>query len=400
MANLRWSAPLVLALVACQAQGGEPLAPGGEGLERAPLPREGSGRRLVNEARPAPRAAAAAGVQARGVSIASGLVGSAGGFASDDPQLDSVEPALESDALPLEPAAVAGASAEPAVIDEALQPSSFESFKESVRHVAPDGDEYFVVEWDLLIGTESELRAYYDAMVAGEQDKGVVFLRPGTTEDDKWQGFDKVRLRYCVDTHATTGFAHASSQVTPATIIAAMEEATRAWERVANVRFQYDPSRNNNCGPTSPVPDNNYFKVARNESLPTVIAFTASGQTDGGQDGRSLGVRSDYITSLAPPGFTWPGTMMHELGHVLGLAHEHNHTNGGDCTPSFAARNITGEVDLLSIMGYPMGSPGAPACALTTPNLTALSAGDGYSARQLYGPPPSWHVAYAEPMLE
>jgi len=176
-----------------------------------------------------------------------------------------------------------------------------------------------------------------------------------------------------------------------------MDEAARAWERVANVRFEYDPAGNGNCGLNAAVPDTTYFKVARSDALPTVIAFAPSGQTAPALDGRTIGVPSQYINSQAPPGFTWPGTMMHELGHVLGFAHEHFHSNGGDCVSPSPVRDVTPEVDLISIMGYPAGNP---ACALTTPNLTALSPLDGYTARSFYGSPPAWYALWEQPMVE
>jgi hypothetical protein len=368
MPDKRWVLAFALLLSACHASSPEPNDQTGDPYPQLPVPREGSGFAPA-PASPADRNSGVAGAAHEDTtelpSIQAGTAGAAAPSADDEQAADDER--------------------DETVLEESLARSDWEDFKARSSHIAEDGSVYYLVERDIPLNTERELPDYYDAMVAGDRDKGVVFLIPGTSNDDVWQGLDKVRLRYCIDTNTTTGFGAPSSDVSAETMIAAMEEATRAWHRVANVYFEYDPSKNDDCGPTASVPDSTYFKIARNESLPTVISFTASYRTSNGQDGRTIGVPSDYIKSLAPPGFTWPGTMMHELGHMLGLAHEHFHTNGGNCATT-NTRNATEAVDLTSIMGYLPGG-----CVQTTPNLTELSFGDGWTMRSLYGAPPAWH---------
>jgi hypothetical protein len=368
----------VLALLAaCTApndsplNGDEPLGAKARARTSATRASEGSGRAIVSEQEGRPVASTAQPEPQES------------GAAADVSPPTSPQSASETE--------IAAASGAETVTTEALQ-LTWEEFKQQAARTDADGDVYYVVEWDLPLPTEDELRAYYDAMMAGVEEKGVLHRVPGTTTDDVWTRDDALRLRYCVDTNTSTGFGAPSSGVTPATIIAAMQQATFAWRSVANVSFEYHPANNNNCGLNSPVPDNRYFKVARNEALGSPCAFgpLSAAQWTCGMDGRTIGVNTDYLPFPGQPNFNWPGIMMHELGHVLGLHHEQLHSVGGGCFFGGDVRNVSPTADLNSIMGYPLGSGG---CALTTPNLSALSEGDGWTVRQLYGMPAAWYTA-------
>ncbi len=235
-----------------------------------------------------------------------------------------------------------------------------------------------------------ELSEYYYRLVTSSADKGVVHLH--NSADDIWTGGQQIGIRYCVDTHPTTGFDAAPVGVSAATMIAAMATATAAWERVANIKYFYDSANNGTCRVSDPAPDTRYIKISRDDTQPTVCAFgpqSHSSWTCPGLDGYTIGVPSDYVSP--GPVTDWGGIMMHELGHTLGLHHEQLHTNGGGCSTS-STRDVTAAADLVSIMGYPLGSGG---CALTTPNLTALSEGDGWTVRTFYGMPVSWYSGMA-----
>lgn len=144
-------------------------------------------------------------------------------------------------------------------------PPEWPEFKADATRHGADGSLYYVVEEDIPMRTEKELRAYYDQLLSGKVDKGVVHLYNGS--EDVWQNNDQLFLRYCVDTDRASGFgAPPVGGVSASAMIDAMAQATEAWERLANIRFEYDAGNNNNCGRTDPIPDSKYIKISRDDT--------------------------------------------------------------------------------------------------------------------------------------
>lgn len=285
------------------------------------------------------------------------------------------------------------ATVEVTELERRASPPSYDAFERMSRRLSADGELYYVVEGDIPIRTEEELFDYHRKLTAAAE-KGVLHLHNGA--DDVWPNGDQLNLRYCVDTDPATGFDAAPVGADSATIIAAMEAATTAWARVANVRFQYDPSNNLNCGRTDPIPSSTYIKVSRDNSLNGACAFGPSSHaswTCAGLDGNTVGVGPNVTL---PPGSSWTYIMMHELGHTLGLHHEFFHSGGG-CLAS-SVRDVTATVDSPSVMGY--APAWEPPCSLTDPIMSALSEGDGWTVRQFYGMPAAWYVPPVGLILE
>lgn len=94
------------------------------------------------------------------------------------------------------------------------------------------------------------------------------------------------------------------------------------------------------------------------------------------------------------------GLLRHELGHNLGLIHEHIFALGyeaSDCNgDTEAAFRELDDYDANSVMHYPSNSTTQfpySDCKGDAMRNNEVSAGDGRGARALYGPPVSWYVA-------
>jgi hypothetical protein len=258
--------------------------------------------------------------------------------------------------------------------DEPLAPHAFQSFEEFQATVRVKGipEELYLVEWDVPIHSVSELRAYYDANVGGSKQKGIVATLPSGA-DDVWSGLAQLNLSYCV----SNDFGADQNRA-----ITEMAAATRAWMDVANVFYVYNPSQNANCSNVNP---NVTFSVR---------PWTGGGACAFRPGGSACVARTLVINYLDldtnpfyannAPNVTTTGVLRHELGHTLGLRHEHTRPEtGGICFEDSAWRVLT-PYDQSSVMHYPW-------CNGLLMSELLLTESDGFSARQLYGMPAAWH---------
>ncbi len=257
-----------------------------------------------------------------------------------------------------------------------LELPSWEEYKAGATRTSEEGRTYFLVGGDLVVKEEKLLREAYDEYIAvlraeasglsTAEQESTVMLKPNG-QDDIWSPAQRANLTYCVDNAWGTSKQR---------VIDEMAAATAAWEAVANVNFIYVPSQDGNCG-----------------SAPSGVLFSVRRQSSGGgcaffpQDGISCeGTRvMTYSLSNVPgaPAVTTTGIVRHELGHILGLRHEHIRSgfscNGG-FEPTSNARNVTA-YDSASVMHYPWCQGATNTSDL---NITAL---DAQGLRLLYGEP-------------
>jgi Dual-action HEIGH metallo-peptidase len=255
---------------------------------------------------------------------------------------------------------------------------SWESYREAATREF-EGRTFYLLDGDIAV-TLDELRVEYDRLVAWivsgeiEREHGVGRTQQRSTVnqvggvDDLWSTSDRRDLTYCVSDE----FAAQHGQA-----VAEMAQATADWERSGNVNFRYVPGEDDDCdnGNTNIV-----FSV-RPWDDNGACAFFPSG---GGCVPRTVVMNFDAF-AVGP--VTSQGVFRHELGHVLGLRHEHIRFPGTNCTELSAWRAVT-PYDSASVMHYPWCPGGTNAGDLfITPD-------DAAGIESLYGPSTAHGFAY------
>ncbi|MCB1214372.1 MAG: hypothetical protein KDK66_02730 [Deltaproteobacteria bacterium] len=249
---------------------------------------------------------------------------------------------------------------------------SWEEFKEAST-VVFEGREIYLVEWDIAVSLD-QLRVYYNQMLLGNKVKAsysIVHTISGV--DDVWDEEERLNLSYCVSNDFGSHQTRAINE---------MQAATEAWEEVADVNFIYIPAENNNCDNTN---NNVLFAVRPWDGL-GACAFFPTPSLDDCED-RTLLMDFDAFDYLPfyqtkAPNMTTEGVFRHEIGHILGLRHEHirNPLNESDnCTDNGDTnwRELT-PYDVDSVMHYPW-------CNGTLTSDLAITENDILGVQALYG---------------
>jgi|SoiMethySBSTD1v2_1073268.scaffolds.fasta_scaffold04119_5 hypothetical protein len=251
-----------------------------------------------------------------------------------------------------------------------------------------NGQKVYIVEWDIPLW-EHQLHDYYVSHFVETTKSTVDSLSAGG--DNVWTNGKQLDLKYCIST--SFGTANRARMQTE------MEAATLAWMRQANVRFLYMSGEDGNC-----------VDANANVDIP-VVPFSGGGacsffpNQDGqpfcSSAGRALIIDiADIDTWSTTPnpndGLIYPnvgtfGTLQHELGHTLGLRHEHIREANN------AIANCVSEVlnpgpfraltpyDKNSSMHYPW----CDGVLTSSQNVTDL---DGQGLRSLYTQPVAWYI--------
>jgi len=212
----------------------------------------------------------------------------------------------------------------------------WQAFRASVYH-EPFEHGVFIVEGDIPISDEDELRRYFDTYVSRTAQPLTVLTALGA--DVVWTGIDKFDLTYCI----SNAFGARKADV-----INGMETATRSWSDRVGARFRYVPEQDSNCTAHN---TNVVFDV----NPVTASYFARAFFPNDARAQRNLLITGAAFTTTAG-GRDFQGILRHELGHALGFRHEHiwSATCAGETTSD--ARLLT-EYDVNSVMHYPQCRP-------------------------------------------
>jgi hypothetical protein len=283
----------------------------------------------------------------------------------------------------------------------AVRSTAWDDFLKSHTIVQADGSNLYVIAEDLRTSSVDDLRRYYDSL--DEVDKSVGSLSGGNFI--KWP---KHEITYCVG--STSNWE--SSSTKRDYIRALMVEAARIWVQRANIRWRENNSLGSSCQSSEPSAGNVDFAVVSGGTSSDFggTAFFPNWSASGRKFIVNLGIftLSGYST------WSSSGTLLtgvansdvpffsHEVGHTMGLDHEHGHTGTWDPDPAVSdpdtsrcwdlsadPEDLTSEIDYCSVMTTYGCEMNATWQAANCPRHfeTVISSFDGFGVARLYGPP-------------
>jgi len=214
----------------------------------------------------------------------------------------------------------------PTVID--YSGMTYAEFKASI-YKEPGENGVWIVDWDIPIENEKKLKEYYNSRIAK------LIVDVSGQSDNIWSDSNKNNITYCISDNFGSYYNET---------VTAMNNATGAWEAEGDVTFVHVSSQDGNC-----TASNNSVLFDVNPTTTTQY-YARAFFPDSSRSARNVLISTTIAYDSNKPSIT--GILRHELGHALGLRHEHTRPEAGTCYEDSNWRALT-SYDSGSVMHYP-----------------------------------------------
>lgn len=224
------------------------------------------------------------------------------------------------------------------------EPLTFEEFTQQAYHEPDTG--FYIVNGDEPARDLDDLREMYDGYlesvdssgIGSSQHESIVHVANGQWA--RWSPSQALNLTYCIS-NAKKGGGFSASEYNA--VVSAMNTAASAWEGAGRINFVHVSSLDGNCNNRSNVVFN-VKRVCSGQYLASAFFPNYSRKQ------RELKVDCTSFSNISP--WTLAGVLRHELGHTIGLRHEHTRPEAGTCFEDNSWAALTA-YDSASVMHYP-----------------------------------------------
>jgi len=224
------------------------------------------------------------------------------------------------------------------------EPLTFEEFRAQAFQEPDTG--VYIINGDEMAENEALLHEAYDRYLESVDTSGIgsstheSIVNTVGGQWDRWSPSAALNLTYCITASGKGAFSASERSA----VASALNSASGAWEAAGRVNFIYSSGQDGNCSSRNNSVVFNVSRVCRGQYLARSFFPSSSRRS------RELLVDCTSFGNISP--WTLAGIMRHELGHTIGLRHEHTRPESGTCFEDNNWAALTA-YDSSSVMHYP-----------------------------------------------